>query len=230
MSNRIFVKLGLSFSIVLLIVSCSTAGSRNRSPSLPATATPTLGEKKRAQAPSASGSKQSQAIRSIDFANIAYHNFPDFTGNKKRIVTLKPGEGVPSHINYGDITGDGLEEAMAVLPIEIRGSATPHHVYLFMLENGDPKPVWDFGTGDRADGGLREVYANDGELVIELYGKDRVIGGRLYQGDEGLCCPSSFTRARCKWDGKGFQQISKEVLPNVNGDAKLIMPEYTMAK
>lgn len=37
--------------------------------------------------------------------------------------------------------------------------------------------IWDFDTGGRADGGLRQVYAEDGQLVIELYGKDRVVSG-----------------------------------------------------
>lgn len=170
------------------------------------------------------------SIRSVDFDNISYPNLPDYSdprGYRKKRVTLKPGEGGPSHLNYGDITGDGAEEAMAVLPIENRGSAIPYYVYIFTLKAGKPTLLWDFKTGDRADGGLRQVYADNGELVIELFGKDRVIGEELYRGDEGLCCPSSFTQARYKWTGKHFQQISREVQVNPSGNASPIMPLYS---
>ena len=166
------------------------------------------------------------AIRSVDFANIGYPNFPDFSNSKPRRITLKPGEAGPSHVNYGDATGDGTEEALVVLPVEIRGSAVPYHVYIFTMENREAKLIWDFDTGDRADGGLRQVYAENGQLVIELYGSDRVVGGELYKGDEGLCCPSSFTRTRYRWTGKNFEQASKEVLENPARNANPTMPLY----
>lgn len=113
---------------------------------------------------------------------------------------------------------------MAVLGIGLRGSAIPDYVYIFTLKNGRLKLLWDFETGDRADGGFKRIYADQGNLVIELYGKDRFIGGELYKGDEGLCCPSSFTRTRYKWNGKRFVMLGKEVLPNPNGNAGPDMP------
>lgn len=118
---------------------------------------------------------------------------------------------------------------MVVLPIESRGSAIPYYVYIFRMENREPKLIWAFETGDRADGGLRQVYADNGQLVIELFGRDRVIGGKLYIGDEALCCPSSFTRTRYKWTGKDFQQIGKEVLANPKGNAGPVMSSYHQA-
>ncbi len=123
------------------------------------------------------------------------------------------------------ITGDGDEGAMVGLGINNNGSAIPDYVYLFTMEKGKVKLIWDFETGDRADGGLRNVYAENGQLVIELFGKDRVIGGQLYRGEEGLCCPGSFTRARYKWTGKRFEQTSTEVLNNPSGNANPVMPE-----
>lgn len=170
-------------------------------------------------------------IRSTDFANIRYPNLPDYSGSEKKRVTLKPGEATPSHLSYGDVTGDGEEDAIVVLPIENSGSAIPYYVYIFTMEKEHPKIMWGFETGDRADGGLRRVYAENGKLVIELYGKDRVIGGELYREDEGLCCPSVFTRAYYKWTGEKFQQQSKvEVLRNPEGNAIVLMPEFPLMK
>jgi len=172
-------------------------------------------------------------IRLVDFDNVSYPRFPDYSdpnGRAKRFVTLKPGEGGPNFINYGDVTGDGVEDAIVALGIDNHGSAIPDYVYIFTVENGKLKLIWDFETGDRADGGLRNVYADNGQLVIELFGKDRVIGGQLYQGEEGLCCPSSFTRTRYKWKGKHFEQMSKDVLKNPSGGANPVMPEYAPKK
>lgn len=219
----------LSFlGIGLLVTSCSLGQPQTRSNS--------VGGSPDHQSAAASKASPTQtlasasSIRSVDFDNISYPNLPDYSdprGYKKKRITLKPGEGGPSHLNYGDITGDGAEEAMAVLPIENRGSAIPYYVYIFTLKEGKPTLLWDFKTGDRADGGLRQVYADNGELVIELFGKDRVIGEELYRGDEGLCCASSFTRARYKWTGRRFQQIGKEIFPNPRGNASPIMPLYS---
>ena len=168
-------------------------------------------------------------IRDVDFNNISYPNFPDYSdpnGREKKYINLKPGEGQPNFLNYGDVTGAGSEEAMVALGIENRGSAIPDYVYVFAVEKGKPKLIWDFETGDRADGGLRNVYAENGQLVIELFGKDRVIGGQLYRGDEGLCCPTTFTRTRYRWTGERFEEIKREILENSNRNANPVMPHY----
>jgi hypothetical protein len=196
------------FAAVLAALSCSTgarqndlSASQNRPSNVPALSAPT----------------PVSAIRAVDFDNISYPHFPDYSdpnGRKKKYVTLEPGEGGPNFINYGDITGDGIEEAIVALGIDNHGSAIPYYVYVFAVENGKPKLIWDFETGDRADGGLRNVYADNAQLVIELFGKDRVIGGQLYRGEEGLCCPGSFTHTRYKWTGQRFEEISRGVFEN----------------
>lgn len=211
-------------SVALVAIFCSTSARRD----IASVAQNSAGN----LPPSVSTPTPASPIRSVDFDNISYPNFPDYSdpnGRKKKRITLKPGEGGPNFINYGDITGDGVEEAMVGLGINNRGSAIPDYVYIFTLENGKPKLIWDFETGDRADGGLRNVYADNGQLVIELFGKDRVIGGQLYRGDEGLCCPSSFTRTRYKRTGKHFEEISRAVLENPGRDANPTMPRYSSA-
>ena len=81
----------------------------------------------------------------------------------------------------------------------------------------DDKVAWAFETGDRADGGYKKVSAENGELVVELQGKNKVIGRDLYADDgthTGLCCPTHFTRTRYKWAHNRFRQTGKsEVLP-----------------
>jgi len=215
MNRNLRLKLLVSFT-ALLMVCCSKGETSSHSFSTPA-ASPT---------PQSSVTSRS-TIRSVDFDNLPYPNFPDYSGPEKKRMTLKAGEGGPNFINYGDVTGDGIEDAMVALESPTRGSAVVDYVYIFTIENGKPQLVWDFETGDRADGGLRNVYPENGHLVIELFGKGRVIGGQLYRGDEGLCCPSSITRTRYKWTGKRFEEISREVLENPTRDANPVMPQYS---
>jgi hypothetical protein len=117
---------------------------------------------------------------------------------------------------YGDATGDGADEAFVILKIVTAGTAIPQIVYVFEWKDEKPELVWYFRTGDRADGGLKNVYADAGELVVELYGQDRYILGEVetmkIDGDEEqLCCPTHFTRTRYKWNGGGFRLQGKRL-------------------
>ena len=164
----------------------------------------------------------------MDFSKVAYPNFPvyvDDRGKMKR-VTLEAGKATPNFASFGDVTGDGLEEAMVVLGIRNRGSAISDYVYIFSLEGSQLTVLWEFQTGDRADGGLRQVYAKDGELVVELFGNNRVVGHDLLLGDEPLCCPTSFTRSYYRL-AKGVAKFDRsEVERNPEKNANPVMQPY----
>ena len=120
-------------------------------------------------------------------------------------------------IEYGDVTGDGREEAMVVLYAEVGGTSSSSDVFIYTLRDARPVLLWKFATGDRADGGLRRIYAENGQLVVELAGKNKIIGSDLYAPDgtrTGACCPSVFTRTRYKWiRGRFVRSGESEVLP-----------------
>lgn len=165
-------------------------------------------------------------IRSVNFDKLAYANFPHYTIRPKKRLTLSPGEVTPDFLTYGDMTADGIEDAAVAIEIPIRGSAILDYVYIYAMVSGSPKVIWEFETGDRADGGLRNVYSENGQLVIELFGKNRTIGKQLYLGDEPLCCPGSFTKSFYHWNGTSFQRLRSEVLPNPAQDAATVMATY----
>ena len=75
---------------------------------------------------------------------------------------------------------------------------------------------WSFRTGDRTDGGLKDMRVENGNLVIELYGQDRFLLGQSETGKitgdyEALCCPVYFTRSLYKWNGKTFLMQGKRL-------------------
>ncbi|HVF46646.1 MAG TPA: hypothetical protein VNA17_03675 [Pyrinomonadaceae bacterium] len=117
---------------------------------------------------------------------------------------------------YFDVTGDGEDEALVILKIETGGTAIPQLAYLYKWKDGEPELLWVFRTGDRADGGLKDIRAENGEVVVELYGQDRFILGQVETGkitgdEEQLCCPTHFTRSHYKWNGSNFLMNKKRL-------------------
>ncbi len=121
---------------------------------------------------------------------------------------------------YFDVTGDGQDEAIVILKVETTGHAIPQLVYIYEWTDGAPTLIWNFRTGDRADGGLKDMRAEGGELVVELYGQDRFLLGEVETGkitgdEEQLCCPTYFTRTFYKWNGKNFLMQRKRLTYSV---------------
>jgi hypothetical protein len=118
-------------------------------------------------------------IRSIDFENFTY---PEISA--RGTFSLKDGHepnvleprGLVDVI-YGDVTSDGLEEARVVHSQSIKGSAIPFFVYVYALSGTKPRLLWSFDAGERGDGGMRQIFAFRGKLVVELYGRDRIVNG-----------------------------------------------------
>ena len=115
---------------------------------------------------------------------------------------------------FGDINGDGQDEAIVIIKLETGGSALPQVVYFFEWKDAQPNLITHFRTGDRADGGLRDLKVENGELVVELYGQDRYIFGeietmKIIGDEEDLCCPTYFTRTHYKLNGNRFAMQGK---------------------
>jgi len=111
---------------------------------------------------------------------------------------------------YIDLTGDGEDEAIVILKVETTGNAIPQLVYAYEWRDAAPNLIWNFRTGDRADGGLKDIRTENGEVVVELYGQDRFIIGetetsKITGDEEQLCCPTYFTRTFYKWNDQYFQ-------------------------
>lgn len=117
---------------------------------------------------------------------------------------------------FMDVTGDGQEEAFVILKITTGGSAIPQIVYIYEWKDEKPDLLWFFRTGDRADGGLKDLRVENSELVVEIFGQDRYLVGegetrKLTGDEEQICCPTYFTRSFYKWNGKNFLMQRKRL-------------------
>ena len=121
---------------------------------------------------------------------------------------------------YFDVTGDGEDEAFVILKIETTGSAIPQIVYIYSYKQAKPELIWYFRTGDRSDGGLKDIRPENGNLIVELYGQDRfLLGGietsKITDDYEQICCPTFFTRTYYKWSGNIFRMEGKRLTYSV---------------
>ena len=237
----------VALSIIVSIVSavmpaCSgISGKTRRSPTLSTTATSAANTKQN-QAPN-SESKPKSPIRQVDFKNFTYPKLP--TGKCSAYeVHLANGkyeapEGIAGKIpsidcwsvalgpvTYADVTGDGEEEAIVELYAESGGTESSEDVYIYRLQGGTPFLLWKFATGDRADGGRRRIYSENGELVVELFGVGTAPGKKLYGTEEvGAATPEHYTRTKYKWAENHFQQDGEpEIFPNPGRSANPVSP------
>lgn len=132
---------------------------------------------------------------------------------------------------YFDLTGDGQDEALVILKVETTGNAIPQLVYVYEWKEGKPELLWNFRTGDRADGGLKDIRFENGEVVIELYGQDRFLLGETETGkitgdEEQLCCPLFFTRTLYKWNGKNFLMQRKRLTYSLAAPSETPLENY----
>ncbi len=108
---------------------------------------------------------------------------------------------------YGDLTGDGQEEA--ILPGHSGGSAG------FVS-------LWVYGY---VDGELQALLAEPapvGTAAPSYIGVPQVEGGRLivarplWGPDDHMCCPSQLNNEYYEWDGSDLVLVGEETIDNPN--------------
>lgn len=118
-----------------------------------------------------------------------------------------------------EITGGGkTQDVIVVLGQSTGGSGYWSSIYIYSFNKSTPKLLWKFETGDRANGGLRDIYGENNNLVVETYNELE---------HEGTCCPSTYTKSTYKWNKNKFQLLSAEKKNNPSGSAS---PEYMLKK
>lgn len=199
---------GLFLIMAFAFSSCRTITFENNQ----LTATPTPNEKIQ--------------IKNVDFNNFIYS---DKTG--KAIFSLTNGE-QPfgqmkdiayklENLEYSDLTDDNSDEAIIHISIQYGGSDKSGLLYVFTLENNKSKMLWYLESGYGADGGLKQAYAENNNLIVELFGDNKFeenTGEFKFPNHKDvpkdLCCPTSFTRFRFRWIGEKFVLNRKPKLFN----------------
>jgi hypothetical protein len=155
-------------------------------------------------------------IRSADFRNRTY----DLAGTAcakvlgRNTVTVKDNPRGNPHGNrgfrptslyYGDLTGDGREDA--VLLVACGGGETPtEQPFVYTMHDGTLERIAVFEAGRRAHGGLVR-----GRECTECAGGVLIHDGDMYMArtyGTKVCCPEYIEIRRYRWDGNRFELIA----------------------
>jgi hypothetical protein len=167
-------------------------------------------------------------IRKIDFANFTYPT--GMIGVKQ--VALEGGD-TPEffqtplayqnllslgEVVYADLTGDGEEDAVVTLFWQSGPSGGEHLIYLYTMRGNRPALLWTLLTfaGGSDIGGIKDIYPQNGDLILELNGRNKVVGAQSTLAEEyrGDMVYTEFTRLRFHWNGRAFRQQGRpEFLP-----------------
>lgn len=161
------------------------------------------------------------SIRSIDFLNRTYQS------SDAGAITVKDGEAelevdpcMPemrgwfnvAPPTYGDVDGDGVEDAIVVTAFNGGGSGTftSGEVYALRAGAAEPVKIGEIPGGDRGDGGLADIRIEGGKVLVERY---------MSMEDDGACCPSKVQKEVWRWDGRAFveDEAARQLVDNEDG-------------
>lgn len=141
-------------------------------------------------------------VRAVDWANRAY---PTDGGPQ----TLKDGHWEVQHeedgfgeslelngVQFGDLDGDGKEEAVVGLKYWGGGTGRFDTVTIYRAGKDGPEVVADIAGGDRGDGGIASTRIEQGAVLVERM---------LSLPGDGACCPSLLITER--WTLKGGKAV-----------------------
>ncbi len=93
-------------------------------------------------------------------------------------------------VSYGDLDGDGTEEAVVALNYTTGGTANWDYVYVYKLDGSKVSLLARLQSGSRADGGLVRAFVRHGLLVMDFADADKRAGD---------CCSEGYIRVEYRW-------------------------------
>jgi hypothetical protein len=99
---------------------------------------------------------------------------------------------------FGDVDGDGGDEAAVTLHYSSGGTANWDYVYIYSLKKKRLKLLGLLETGSRGRGGLVKLRIQDGLLTFDFADPERAVGD---------CCSEGYARIHYRWNGSSFIQL-----------------------
>lgn len=96
---------------------------------------------------------------------------------------------------FGDVDGDGAEEAVLVTFFNGGGTGRFTGIDVYAMRDGKETVIGGIPGGDRGDGGISDV---------RLEGKVILVERMMSMEGDGACCPSKLQHERWSWNGSAF--------------------------
>lgn len=174
---------------------------------------------------------QQSEIRRIDFNNFTYQVFcgDSQSDGKTTKITIKDGkyegsgDDFPNYFEagadaYGDLDGDGREEAAVSSLCNTGGTGQFSEGYVYTLKNGKPFLLAHFEGGDRGFGGLQSARIKNGFLFVER------------SDGEANCCADYSLTTKYRWNGEKLVEVGKPVRQKLFSAAQILFDKGKSSK
>ncbi|MBK7929590.1 MAG: VCBS repeat-containing protein [Bryobacterales bacterium] len=101
---------------------------------------------------------------------------------------------------WGDLDGDGREEAAVLLRYGTGGTATWQYLYVYRLGGKRPELMSILESGSRAQGGLVDIAMRGQAMVLRFQDEER---------QRGDCCSNGYIEVSYRWDVGHFLEVGK---------------------
>jgi hypothetical protein len=115
------------------------------------------------------------------------------------------GEVLPERVEYVDITGDGIDEAIAF--VESGGTQGDLGAAVLQAVEGQPVVLGYVDAGGRVETRLTEA---GGGVIASLEG--------VYEPGDPECCPSKLHERVFRWDGSEFVMVVDQIIASEQDD------------
>jgi heat shock protein HslJ len=105
------------------------------------------------------------------------------------------------NVIFGDLDGDGVEDAAVILVADPGGSGTFYDLAAVINRDGNPEHVATTFLGDRAD--IQAFSVESGQVVVDMI---------THGPDDPMCCPTQRVEQTYELQGDELMQTSSQVI------------------
>ena len=102
---------------------------------------------------------------------------------------------------FGDLDGDGVEDAVVVLVTDPGGSGTFYDLVAVVNRDGEPEHIATASLRDRAN--IQTLSIKVGHIVVEM---------TIHGPDDPMCCPSQLVQNTYALEGNQLVETASEAL------------------
>jgi heat shock protein HslJ len=135
----------------------------------------------------------------ITLTNGRYEGEPFVEGGATRLVVT-----LVSPLAFGDLDGDGVDDAVVILVANPGGSGTFHTLEAVRNERGEPVHLASYSLGDRVR--VRSLAIEGGQIALEMV---------THGPDDPMCCPTQVVHNTYALEGGELVEKGSEVIGTV---------------
>lgn len=131
---------------------------------------------------------------------------------------------VSDNIAYGDLDGDGKDEAFVPLAANVCGGTmiTDEALLVYTLKNGKAVKLPEFSyVDDGCKPGEKDCnFTRSPGVTVEYAAEEKALVVKNYYAAENdaSCCPSMFRRTWYKWNGRRFEVLKKSEIEKTESE------------